>query len=170
MTTTLTVEALLDMPEDQFRAIVDREVRGTARDVGPVLRDPRISWRWYFALVQMKKSVESQLGAKRADLAKVRPTIPQYEYEQKLTEFHQWRAGALRFKSGVEERLLEIRSQNSRFRPNGEIIEDQRNWALTANFALVQGIREHQKVMLKDSPDEVSDADLALWELVKNVP
>ena len=138
---------LLDLPEEDFRGIVDDEVRGTLdRNTGVVLRDPQLLDRWHLTLISMKKSVESQLGSIRSDLVKVRPELAPEEYERRLAEFHRWRAGAVRFKSGVEERLLEIRA---------------RRQTLTTAISL------HKNTVLEEfAEDEISDADRDLWKVL----
>lgn len=181
-----TVDKLLDLTEPDFRALVDREVRGVSgttdmtpaeiaqlrkelEELAPLLRDPQIIERWHLALIQMKKSVESQLSSRRSDQVKYIHTLSRQQYERKLADYHKWRAGAVRFKSGVEDRLLEIRSARHHSFPDAQVIEEQRNWALTMNHQLVTGILEHKNTVLKEYADDVSEADVQLWGLVKNL-
>lgn len=159
-------EHLLNMDDDEFRQAVDQEVRGTLpTEVSLALRDPRLSQRWYLALIQMKKSVESQLGAKRSDLVNMRET-DNGRWDQELANFHRWRAGAVRFKSGVEERLIEIRRSRLVVFPTEEVLTEQRNWALEKMQCLVKGIVEHQRTVSQEYDEDVSDADKKLWKLV----
>lgn len=146
-------QKLLALPDAEFRALVDSEVRGTSpAKVGETLRDPLLIDRWYHTLLQMKKSVESQLGAKRSDVLKNR----RYS-EQDVADFHRWRAGAVRFKSGVEDRLLEIRRIRGIVQPDTEAIKRERN-------ALLRAIDDHRQTVLQEfEADEISDADRALW-------
>lgn len=134
-----------NMSDNEFRRLVDSEVRGNSgSSVRSLLHDPSIDKRWYFTLLTMKKSVESQLGAKRADLA-TRVNNPDYESDK--IEYFTWRGGALRFKNGVEDRLLEIR----------------KDWD-AAHEKLIAAIRVHKDSVLDEFPDEVSSADESLWE------
>lgn len=147
------VQKLLSLPDPQFREVVDAEVRGTAQPkVGETLRDPLLIDRWHHTLLQMKKSVESQLGAKRSDVFKNK-----HYSAHDLAEFHRWRAGAVRFKSGVEDRLLEIRRIRGIAQPDTQAIKRERN-------ALLQAIDAHRQTVLEEfEADEISDADRALW-------
>ncbi len=144
-----SIETLLNSSDEEFRSIVDDEVRHPNNEYSALLRDPRVRERWYYALVGMKKSVESQLSAKRSDILKT-PASPQ---DVAWQDFHRWKAGAVRFKSGVEDRLLEIRK-------NGGRPSDRAN-------LLQAAILQHKNAVLKDfNPEEVSDADTSLWKSV----
>jgi len=138
-------QTLLNSSEEDFRRVVDEEVRGCLKqETCTALRSPPLLNRWYLALISMKKNVESQLGSKRSDLIKIRPELTPEEYEQRLVEFHRWRAGAIRFKNGVEDRLLEVRA---------------RRQTLTTAISL------HKNTVLKEfAEDEISDADRDLWK------
>ena len=151
--TAQTIDNLINMPEEQFRSIVDKEVRGTLdAATGEMLRHPRLVDRWYYALVSMKKSVESQLSSKRSDILKVPGPVNSRSSE--WSDYHRWKAGAIRFKSGVEDRLLEIRRTHGR--PTDRAAQ------------LEQAILDHKSKVLADfAPDEVSDADTGLWHVVE---
>lgn len=151
---TMTVHDYLDLPNEDFRDLVDEEVRGiTDEAISRALRDPVLMERWYLTLVQMKKSVESQLGAKRSDLVR---HIGARDYPSRVAEYHRWRAGSLRFKSGVEERLLEVRAMRFKGVTNP--------WKRTQR--LLDAIIEHRDSM-GDYNEEGSEADLRLWRLAE---
>lgn len=160
----MTPNELLKMPEEDFRAVVDDEVRGVEEldpKTAKALRDPLVADRWYYALVSMKKSVEGQLGAKRSDLLKHRSP------PRDRTEYHRWRAGALRFKSGVEERLLEVRSRRHSL-THIDTVQEERNVALAQMQNLKTAITSHKTSVLSDfADDEVSDADRTLWSAIE---
>lgn len=158
----MTLDELVNQEEEAFRSIVDDEVRGHLDpETAALLRDPKVVDRWFLALIVMKKSVESQMAAKRDDLARFAGS---HQEETERLAFRKWRAGALRFRNGVEDRILEIRAIRWR---NGATISTDPYDAIVLNADLASAIRTHRKKMLEDyEPDEVSDADRQLWRLL----
>lgn len=153
----MNVEELLGLPEDQFRKLVDSEVRRNSNEPNPkleelaeALRDHRVAPIWRVALISMKKSVEGQLGAKRMDLARAEAELAPEMYTKRVNEFHVWRAGALRFRNGVEERILELSETQTR-----------------TVAMLRSAIIKHKQTVTREYDDDVSEADVALWSLVE---
>lgn len=157
---SLTVDRLVNMTSDEFDQVVDDEIRrmddGSDRDaLIRLLKDPAVADRWQIVLVGMKKSVEGQLGYKRSDVQRARLAFENDPNERtrefflyKREEFLRWRGGSLRFKNGVEARLNDIRKIQ---------------YAAAKGNDLVSAILGHKEKVLREFPDEVSDADRELW-------
>lgn len=156
---------LAAIPDDVFRAYVDEAVRGHPDDnqvqaLRSRLREPEVIERTHLCLVSMKKSVEGQLAARRADFIKERASLRSNPPGQRSAEerYHAWRAGALRFKSGVEEFMLTVRG--NREKPTGD------NYYL-AYHTLRQAIERHREaVQASLANDEDTDADDVLWSVL----
>lgn len=66
---------LADLPDDDFRAVVEADLRRRApRNTNPLrddlvaaLRTPALAIRWHATLARMQKSVDGQLGAREGD-------------------------------------------------------------------------------------------------------
>lgn len=163
MSTMTADHGLESMPEDQFRALVDQAVRGNPEDpkthaLRVNLMAPEVVDRTHIALISMKKSVEGQLAARRADYIKERLRDRPGERSALEQRYRTWRAGALRFKSGVEEYLLTVRP------PRRERSAD--NYYL-AYETLRQAIAKHKATVLAlQNDDEETDADDVLWSVL----
>jgi hypothetical protein len=151
--------ALVDDPT--FDALVNDEVRGVGdATVAAQLRLPENAERWYNSLNHMKKSVEAQLSADRAErsLRQVECLVngDKIAWLTYRGERDKWRAGSIRFKNGVEHRLAEakvtLRNQRSDLRV--DLLRAERNLLLAA-------IKQHKATVA--SP---SDADLELWKVI----
>ena len=161
--TPSTADHLLDLSEDEFN-LVDDAVRGTTgiSSISDALLDPSVIDRTHLTLVGMKKSVEGQLAAKKVDYQRDRarfkddPKIVR-EIEDK---YYAWRAGALRFKSGVEAFMLPVRSKMNR-----PLRED--NFYL-AYETLRQAITKHREIVTKalEESRDPGDADEILWSFL----
>lgn len=169
MTTTRN-HSLATVSDEEFRRFVDEDVRrsqpvkdhstGRKRDrtaaeiaeleeIHQELRSPEVLERWYNCLLLAKKSVEAQLGAKRADLNARRDRS---NYDELQLEFNRWKAGTLRFLNAVEEKLLEARSLRYR----------------TYVPQLRSAIESHRQAVLNDQEPE--PADERLWSVLKDLP
>ena len=115
-------ERLLAMDNTTFAQVVDRELRGkAAAEESTALRNPLVAERWRVALVAIAKSVDGQLGARRADYmanrARFTKELLRVAYDERAALERSWaeqrenfnrsRAATLRFKSGLEETLIE---------------------------------------------------------------
>lgn len=104
----ITPERLLAMTDDEFKEFVNRDTRSAVTDEErAALRDPTVRARWIRRLTLDKMSIESQLAARRSDLAALPPSET---YDEALRKFHSWRASVIRVKNGIETRLIEARS------------------------------------------------------------
>lgn len=153
------INKVLAMSDEEFKEIVDKDVRDVlSPDFAAALRTEALRDRWTRSLLIMKKSVESQIGAKRADLGKL--SCNGGANSEQHAEYNRWRAGALRFKNGVETRLLELRS----FSPAEVFYKQERNQTIVENTKLREAIREHRETTLVVLELEPSEADELLWE------
>jgi hypothetical protein len=163
-------EKIHELTQRQFYNF-DQDVRGRLEDdVAAKLRDPAVVERWYLALVQMKKSVEAQLAAGRADLRTDHRTMLNRLEEadgddaralrqalhDRIARHESQRSKRLRFLSAVEDSLAE-----ARFRRNtpSELLSMQLLHVLEA------AIRLHKESI---APGEATDADRLLWETVES--
>lgn len=172
---------LAAMPEVEFRGQIDDDTRGKGSpELAAALRSEALMERWYEALLAMQSSVEGQLAAKGADSrAKVadfrrRLNGSMGKDKDRLNELllfeqaqsERWRAGAVRFKSGIEEKLLEAR-RLLRAHDNPLVTDrtaEERNRALARISVLEDAIRKHREAFPVE--DDPSDADTELWSLV----
>lgn len=156
---------LQTVSDDTFRSIVDEAVRGHSEDpnirsMRAKLTEPQVVDRTHLALVGMKKSVEGQLAARRADYVKERslhrsnPTLLRESEER----YQAWRAGALRFKSGVEDFMLSVRGKREKPPDNYYLAYSTLRQAITQHRATVEAA-------IKDGLDTES-ADDALWAVL----
>lgn len=180
-----TTEALLGMSREEFADLVDRDVRGKAPlELSQGLRATEVAERWYQQLVTMKKSAEAQLAAKSSEDRHQRITLlaaaegaPEDQAKdmrrragQARAEFLRWRAGVLRFRAGVEERLSEAswrRRVAGSYRPVALL--DERDQLLRWVQALTDAIRAHKASMADLDPDDIDEADETLWSVLGEV-
>jgi hypothetical protein len=125
-----------------FRTLVENDVRNVCSDEdSDALRSPLNVRRWEDELKRIKKSVESQLGAKRDETRNAK--LSQSDVDTQYKAFLQWRAGAKRFLGAVEDRVIEANT-------------------LSGQGNLMKAIRDHQKWMTEHDFDS-SEADVELW-------
>ena len=176
--TEKTSVKLADLPDADFRNLVDRELRkdhpSTPADereylkaLSPKFRDPAVIDRWIFALEIMKASSETQLSAKRSDLKKTHGTIPDAEYQTRRRAYESWKAGNVRFLHSVQQRLLEARALRAvRFGQTYPYrLVEERNQTAQALVSLRKAIETHRATVL-DEDYEPTDADTALWAAI----
>jgi hypothetical protein len=193
--TETLVDELLSMPEDQFRVEVDRDLRREEYDTdGPDryqarraalrCRDPQLTERWYTLLLRMACSVDGQLAAMHEDneakKASLRSQIADAahnrddrrsrtlarQWEKQKEGFSTSRAKLLRFKTGLDEWVIEARmlydsTRNSMYE---QIVAEERNHWAAETSRLRSAIREHQQAILDDDGVDASPADEKLWE------
>lgn len=116
---TSATEALIIMGDDSFRDLVDKDLRRKDREDIPQelrdgLRSPEVADRWLSTLIKIAKSVEGTLAyrydeyeAEKADLELKGDQTGLYLLKQ---QYHQQRAKTLRFKTGLDEWLIEART------------------------------------------------------------
>jgi hypothetical protein len=116
------VDRLLALDLSSFRVIVDRDLRRDASAAeAAALRTPELADKWVTALTAISKSVDGQLGARRADYlaarARFSKSMSEADYLESRKLQRSWaevtesyakaRGATLRFKSGLEEALVE---------------------------------------------------------------
>lgn len=169
---------LEDIPEGEFRDLVDRELRkdhpsiseqerAELNALAPRLRHPAVIDRWIGVLEIMKASSETQLGAKKSDLKKVYGTISMAEYQSRRRGYESWRAGNLRFLHTVQQRLLEARQIKTRIFGVSfpDRLAEERNAAAQALIEMRRAIANHKSEVLAQY-DDPSDADTTLWATI----
>jgi hypothetical protein len=128
---------LLALPDDEFKAIVNDDLRKqVTTEMADALRSPAVFDRWWGALVAMTKSLDGQLGSRRAEYraehASLLERMTQARWEDNAAEYrsaeaklnrlreqyHRTRAGSLRFKSGLDEWMVQAATIR-RMRRNG---------------------------------------------------
>lgn len=154
----------LELSDDEFRTLLDAAIRGNMDNitVEALKSDPCLD-RTYAALISMKKSVEGQLAAKRADYVIERSRTPKHRIAEVERKYQAWRAGALRFKTGVEEFLSSVRPPSS---PDSDL-RSERNRLLIENEAFRQAIHDHWAHHCTPQCDVRCTADEALWKLIQ---
>jgi hypothetical protein len=103
---------LSDIDDGSFARIVDEDVRGKASAEDHAgLRVPAVVPRWLRQLRKMELSVSGTLEARDADHEVARIEAILGGDERRALELRRdhlrWRAGAVRFRTGVRETLLE---------------------------------------------------------------
>jgi hypothetical protein len=169
--TTTTNDAVIgqlaQLSEERFRAVVDEDVRDRApAPVHDALRSRELIQRTYDTLLTMQRSVEGQIAAKAAETkAQVRRLLAakaRAKASAVQADFDHWRAGCLRFKTGLDIELIEVRSVLRRYGLYTTVLEAQRNEAARQGRLLRQAIEAHRAAV--DSPEH---ADEALWEVLE---
>lgn len=188
------VEAkLLALEDEAFRQIVDDDLRDFEHSgaYAMALRSPAIVDRWHSTLTAMLKSVDGQLAARgldweatRARIAKERLDIEaddglmpdereakliakDREHEDEREQYAKSRAGTMRFKTGLEEWLVDARriKQGLTDRLYDSVVTRERNYYAERARSLEEGITQHQKVVIASSLP--TEADEALWSLLQ---
>lgn len=167
---------LLDLPDDDFRDLVGEDTRGKfsgrtpaqAKALSEALRSPEVMHRWYETLLSFQRSVETQLAAKGRDTKSRTATLRAQGSEHNATiiqaEHDRWAAGALRFKLGLEERILEARKllPDEPSNPATEII----NNTLASRVALLESAIRRHRDEFNYGEEDPSIADRELWSVI----
>lgn len=170
---------LRKMPESEQRSERTRyDLRRQA------LRTPELIDRWWMTLQMIAKSVEGQLASMqedheaekatlRAEMAKCPTwagTIPccaehAEAWETAKAEFARNRSGRLRFKTGLDEWLIEARALRDGLRGSmyDSIVAEERNHYAGVAKALKEAITQHRAEILDDDDPEPTEADKKLW-------
>lgn len=155
---------LSTIPDDEFRALLDAAARGRLDEQTlDQLKSAEVVERTYLCLVSMKKSVEGQLAAKRADYIKARSKLrgKPTELAAEAEKYQTWRAGALRFKSGVEEFMMAVRGN----REKAPEVHDYYLPYQTLKLAIIQ----HREHVCDDECDVECAADTRLWSVLEDI-
>lgn len=164
-----TTQDLLDLPTDEFHALVEEVLRYKPdlealhagepeemrlSELAGAMRTPVLIERYYYALVSISKRVESTLGSRKAQLHRDRPKIIEEKGEAGLREAEQvyssFRSSTLRFKGGLDQELVHAKHLLQQYR------------AIDRTSQLEGAIRRHRSDMeaLNEDP---SPYDRELW-------
>lgn len=158
------------LTDDEFRAIVDRALRGEATEGDNRTLTGQLD-RWWDVLSAMKKSVETQLAAKRDEVRAQRITRagrrPNQNDVTEETAYAKWRAGAVRFKNIAEIEMVKVSRLRQARQPAVllRMVADERNtWHERVRF-LEQAIRDHRAQTQAINSDPASEEERNLKRL-----
>lgn len=160
------------LPEDEWKSLIDRDLRTLTkpatgpkavteddRELAQALRSPACIDRYFFTLLRMLKNAEGTLASRREEAIEQRNTLlaqGQWQEWRKAEADHaRQRRSTLRFKSGLEQTLLEIKFLRS------QIMEHR---ASTRLERVVWMVKNHRENFPED--DDPSQADIELWRLI----
>lgn len=178
------IDRLADLDDTTFRAEVDADLR-SARTRNPkaitraaALRSNDLVDRWYTTLQMMSVSVEGQLAAAQEDHAAERAALRsrmasashreqpalQEQWEESKGRFSRARAAKLRFKSGLDEWIVEARSLRDSLRDSmyDSIVAEERNHWAERYRVLHDAVAAHEAATLADDL-EPTEQDTKLW-------
>lgn len=174
------VMSLQNLTDDEFENVVNRDVRGELDyETSLQLRTPENAERWYEQLLVLKRSVEAQFTANRAERNEKQQECMakgpkgKTEWFAYRAQAERWRAGAARFKAGVEQRLAEARLLVDTKKANRyvDIVERERNEAIEEIVRLRRLIQTHHDHECGDECDDDSCAgDTMLWAILDEEP
>lgn len=109
-------------PDDQFRVLVARASKGQATDAErEMLVSEGVRERYRTTLLSLKRDAEAQLTERAAALAAYKSRCiadgSKAAYFAEENDYQKWRAGLVRYRNGIEERLAELRAQYGRVPP-----------------------------------------------------
>lgn len=178
-----TQSLIAAMDDATFRRLLDGVIRkhleelenalGTPlpqEDVVEALHSPDLIDRSYQVLVLMKRSVEGQLSARKADFARDSAQTPmtQEKFQKLTTQYQTWRGGAIRFKGGLEEFLSFTKAARDGLMDHDVVaLKKDRDRYLVGFAALKGAVGEHRNSFPTD--DEPSYADEVLWNLAEEL-
>lgn len=174
--------AVTDTPitEEEFIDVINADIRGTLdTDDAAWLRAPDNVEHWYQALCSMKTDVESQLTQKRAEVMSkqseclAKGDAGRQEWFDFKAESERWRAGAVRFKTGLEVKLAEARGLRNVRRTDRytDLILTEREKAYREVARLRLAILTHRDHECDERcTDEECTADNDLWTILDTEP
>lgn len=161
---------LLDLSDDRFRRIVETDVQADRRTVtaaSAALRSPEVIERFHTQLLILQRSVEGRLATRAAFFEKTRhdmlgdkPGTPTPQYLQARADYFEARGKALRFKTALDQRVVEVGLLRSR-------LADDRAHLAARVRELEDGILRWWATVDGEADDAAAEAaDVALRELV----
>jgi hypothetical protein len=164
---------LSDLSEQSFHDIVNADVRGTLdSETSKMLRQPENVARWHDTLLDMKRSVEAQLTAKKGELIAQRAEFMALGERGKpllanaAAAAEKWRQGAIRFKNGVEAKIAEAKHLLSGPARDQYIrrLVDERQEVMRSNVKLLTAITQHRAAV--ENGEEGDEVDDHLWSVL----
>lgn len=167
-------------------------------EVSRALRSPAVVERYYTMLLRKSKSIEGQLAAKEADYEARKARLEgklgiaeagavredstdedrrralgrainlRAELKKERSEYQQSRAGTLRFKTGLDMNLVEIKGLIRRYDANrfDQMLAEERNVLAERVRFLENAIRVHRSEIVADVRDG-DEVDEELWEVLE---
>lgn len=165
---------LTSLSNDSFDSIVNQDVRGSLdSSTSKLLRQPENLNRWYDTLLSIKRTVEAQLAASRAELIQKQVEfLPQGSsgkmlFLQERVTTERWRKGTIRFKNGVEDKLAEakrLRAEHHKHTYVDVLVRD-RDRAMREALRLRTAIVSHRQTVDGDE-EQAGNADEELWKAI----
>lgn len=145
MTVSPQAAALLGMPAEEFRRVVDEDLRGQAPlEVSEALRSVAVIGRFLGQMQTVLAVVDGNLAVKEAEVAGI------------VAKHAKWVASTGKFRAGLQASLLDVVG----------VLHGQRDEALGRCLALRGVIMTHRSLMLDDGEDS-DDADGQLWAVLQ---
>jgi hypothetical protein len=158
-----------DLVSRHLRTVTDNVVL-TDEEMATLTEDPVL---WWVQLVQLKKAVETQLAAKKAELRIVKRRadlneIPVTDEMRADRDFAEWRAKSLRFKNVVEQVIAEVAVLVERERTGffHELVIQERNSLAQELSILTDAVRQLAAHTHSGECVEFCPAEQALFDLV----
>ncbi len=171
-------EDLVAMSDAEFRALVHAELAGRADpQTAEAMRHPWVLGRWRNSLERLRVTTDGQFEARDAELEAARIDAeeirPSDESRLALAlareSYQRWRAEAVRFRTTVEDRLLEAAYLHDRLAQQAdaeaattELEELRRRVAELEAAIAAHRARIHE--------DDAAEPDRALWRLLGDDP
>jgi hypothetical protein len=177
-----TPDQIAEMDFRTFRVLVEADTKGRGTPaLRRLLRQPSVVDRWYDALVSLQKSVEGTIASKQRDFASMmagfelkmmdadtpKDRLRVNRDMRRAQQRHAtWKASAVRFKTGLDQRLVEARRLMHTLpsEPHIAQLTSERNDALGRAYLLERAIKQHRDTF----PPQVdpSEADQQLWSYI----
>lgn len=186
---TFQAADLAGLSDDQFRALVDADLRRRAphggsrlrEDLIVALRSPEQVARWHSMLCRMQRSVDGQLAARRSDFqaelagleARALETTDHHardslrRQQQTLrAKYETTKASTVRFKTGLDEATIEarfLRDQAVAVTYGGAVMVERDHFAKSYR-RLCAAVERHRSAVLNDlGGDDPDEIDENLW-------
>lgn len=160
--------------DEIFREIVEEDLRRKSTpEQAAMLRSPEVVDRWFSTLLQMTKSVEGQLSARALDWTRTKLQLESNSsaFEREQQNYLTWKAGIIRFKTGLDEYLVEARHLRDKLlgRNLENALLDELSVTRARVRTLEEAISQHRDTICSDpdADDAHEEADEALWDLIR---
>lgn len=173
----MTPEQLLALDHAEFTALVDQDARARDRTkadpkLAAALRHPDVIERTYMAVLAIQKKVEATLAGRAAEFASTKAHYNQQAnrnrngYLKLLEKYELSRANSLRYKTGVDQVVLELQYLIGSSTKARDLVRTDERFLLAQRVQVLEdGIRRHRDVSAEmDLAGEPHDEEL--WALV----
>jgi len=143
------------MDNEEFTSLVNADIRGTLDEpTSDWLRQSDNVYRFYDTLLKLKHDVDLQLTANKIEVAENRAnylqTSDEIGWQSFLASNAKWKHNAVKFKNGVDRKLVEVK----------RLVK-----AFDKDSRLEAAIREHMEAVTETDDDGFA-ADEKLWSLI----